>query len=125
MLPKEGPSGPTTSKPQEEEIESGQITSLELEEVCGNLWVVLYQLGGILKKGFEPLTDNEKKLYAPVTSRLAVKYHVADYMKDEFLLAGFLGISISKRLIVRKRDDDNNSGKKKNRKDHASEESHS
>ena len=95
LLPKEGesPSGHVTStEPPEEESVPGQITASELEFVCGNLWVVLYQLAGILKKGFEPLTENERKLYAPVTSRLAVKYHVADYMKDEYLLLGLMGI---------------------------------
>lgn len=121
LLPK--PEGASSESPGGEE-ESGQITAIELEEVCGNLWVVLYQLGGILKKGFEPLTENEKKLYSPVSARLAVKYHVQDYMKDEFLLLGLFGISISKRLIVKK-NDNNNSGEKKNRENNTSEKSHS
>jgi len=114
-----------SSEPEEEEKEPGQITAIELEEICGNLWVVLYQLGGILKKGFEPLTDNERKLYSPVSARLAIKYHVQDYMKDEFLLAGLLGISLSKRLIVRKKDDDNNSREKKKGENNTGEKPYS
>jgi len=112
----------TSTEPPEEESVPGQITASELEFVCGNLWVVLYQLAGILKKGFEPLTENERKLYAPVTSRLAVKYHVADYMKDEYLLLGLMGISFSKRLIARKKDDVNHSGEKKKGKNHTGQE---
>ena len=85
--------------------------SVELEEICGNLWVVFYQLCGILKKGFEPLTDDVKKLISPPSARCAVKYHVQDYMKDEFLLLGILGIDISRRLMVKKKDDKNDNRK--------------
>lgn len=90
----------STGSQTEEKTE--ETDSLELEKICGNLWFVLYQLGGILKKGFEPLTDDVKNLLAPPSARMAVKYHVQDYMKDEFLLLGILGIDISKRLIKKK-----------------------
>lgn len=95
--------------------ENGGVTSLELQEICGNLWVVLYQLGGVLKKGFEPITENTKKLLAPPTARCAVKYDVQSYMKDEFLILGILGVDISRRLL--KKDDGNNRGKKEKGKD--------
>lgn len=97
--------------------EGARIDSLELEEICGNLWVVLYQLGGILKKGFEPLTDNVKKLLEPPTARIAVKHHFETYMKDEFLLLGILGIDISRRLMVKKKDDKDNNREKGKGKD--------
>ena len=87
---------------QTEENEKEEKHSLDLEEICGNLWVVLYQLGGVLRKGFEPLTDNVKNLLAPPSARCAVKYHVESYMKDEFLILGILGIDISKRLMAKK-----------------------
>ena len=109
--------------PLTEEPEQGKINSFELEEICGNLWVVLYQLGGVLKKGFEPLTDNEKNLLSLPSARIAVKYHVQDYMKDEFLLLGILGISISKRLIVKKKDDKDNNREKGEGKDYANSKS--
>ena len=96
-----------------------KISSLELEKICGDLWVILYQLGGILKKGFEPLTDDVKKLISPPSARMAVKYHVQDYMKDEFLLLGILGIDISKRLMVKKKDDKNDNREKGKGKDNA------
>ena len=88
-----------------EENEKEEIQSPDLEEICGNLWFILYQLGGILKKGFEPLTENVKKLLSPPSARIVVKYNVGSYMKDEFLLLGILGIDISKRLMVKKKED--------------------
>ena len=95
-----------------------ETSSLELEEICGNLWVVLYQLGGLLRKGFEPLTNDVKKLLSPPTARIALKYQIQDYMKDEFLLLGILGIDISKRLMVKKKDDKNDYREKRQGKDH-------
>ena len=106
LLPPEEKDEPSM-KSSEESCPPG---SIDLEEICGNLWVVLYQLGGILKKGFEPLTDPVKKLLAPPTARCAIKYDVQTYMKDEFLLLGILGVDISRRLM--KKDDDHDRGKK-------------
>ena len=89
------------SQTEEKEAEEEE-GSLYLEEICGNLWVILYQLGGILKKGFEPLSNDTKKLLEPPSARLAKKYHAETLMKDEFLLLGILGIDISRRLMVKK-----------------------
>jgi len=90
----------STGSQTEEKAE--ETDSLELEEICGNLWVVLYQLGGILRKGFTPLTEGTKKLLSPPTARCAKKYHVESYMKDELLILGILGVDISARLIRKK-----------------------
>ena len=103
-----------SSPPGSEEEETD---SQYLEEICGNLWYVLYQLGGILRKGFEPLTNNVRKLLEPPSARMAVKYHVETYMKDEFLLLGILGIDISKRLMVKKKDDKDDNREKGKGKD--------
>lgn len=97
--PKPGEDISTGSPMEEAEEKVGDYEVVDLEETCGNLWVVLYQLGGILKKGFEPLTPDVKNLLAPPTARLAKKYHVETYMKDELMLAGILGIDLSKRLL--------------------------
>ena len=75
------------------------IQPVDLEEICGDLWTCLYQLGGVLRKGFEPISASEKKLLSPVSARLAQKYHIESYMKDEVMLAGILGVSLSKRLL--------------------------
>ena len=87
---------------QTEENQKEKIDSFELEEICGNLWVVLYQLGGILKKGFEPLTNDTKNLLSPPSARIAKKIHIENYLSDEVLILGILGIDISKRLIKKK-----------------------
>ncbi|MBA7497094.1 hypothetical protein ES702_07703 [subsurface metagenome] len=106
----------SSASPGGEEEEPGKLEAPELEEICGNLWVLLYQLGGVLKKGFEPITNDVKKLLSPPTARMAVKYEVQDYMKDEFFILGVLGIDISKRLMVKKKkNDDSDSGKKEKR----------
>jgi len=76
-----------------------EIQPVDLEEICGDLWTCLYQLGGVLRKGFEPISASEKKLLSPVSARLAQKYHIESYMKDEVMLAGILGVSLSKRLL--------------------------
>lgn len=101
FAPEEEPSS-TGSLTAEKVEEKEGVDSFELEEICGNLWVCLYQLGGMLKKGFEPLTEDVKNLLAPPSARMALKYKVQEYMKDEVLLLGILGIDISKRLLIKK-----------------------
>ena len=102
-----------------EENQKERIDSLELEGICGNLWVLLYQLGGVLKKGFEPLTNDVKNLLSPPTARCAIKHHVQDYMKDEFFILGILGIDVSRRLMVKKKDDKDDNREKGKGKDNA------
>lgn len=87
----------STGSPTEEKKE--ETDSLGLEEICGNLLVLLYQLWGIAQKGIEPLTENTKNLASPPMARLAVKYHVGDKINDEIMLAGILGVDVTKRLI--------------------------
>lgn len=106
--PEEEVSLKESSLPGSEEEET---SGLELEEICGNLWIVLYQLGGILKKGFEPLTDDVRNLLAPPSARIAKKIHIENYLSDEVLILGVLGIDVSKRLMVKKKDDKNDNRK--------------
>lgn len=107
----------SSTEPSPPGSEEEEADSQYLEEICGNLWFVLYQLGGILKKGFEPLTDDVRKLLEPPSARMAVKYHVETFLKDEFLLLGILGIDISKRLMVKKKDDKDDNREKGKGKD--------
>ena len=69
-----------------------------------------FEVWAILKPGVAPLTDIEKATISKPLARIVVKYDVARIMKDEFLLLGFLGYSIVKRLRVPK-NVDNDSGK--------------
>ncbi len=116
-LEEESPLTESSKKSSPPGSEEKETDSLYLEEICGNLWFVLYQLGGILKKGFEPLTEDVKKLLSPPTARMAVHYHVERYMKDELLILGILGIDISKRLMAKKKDDKNDNREKGEGKD--------
>jgi len=90
-------SGGAIDEVEEEAID--EIQPVDLEEICGNIWVCLYQLGGLLKKDFKPLSSTEKKLLAPPSARLAKKYKVEKAMNDEVMLLGILGVSITGRLI--------------------------
>jgi len=92
----------STGSPMEEDLPTEEIQPVDLEEICGNIWVCLYQLGGLIRKDFKPLSSTEKKLLAPPSARLAVKYHIETYMNDEIMLAGLLGVSITGRLITSK-----------------------
>ena len=81
------------------------IQPVDLEKICGDIWVLLYKLGGVLKKDFEPLTPDVKKILSPVSARLAEKYHVESYMKDEVMLAGILGIDLTTRLMKKPKEE--------------------
>ena len=86
----------TEEKTEETEAEEGWQA---LEEICGNFLVVLYQLWGIAQKGIEPLTENTKNLASPPMARLAVKHNLDDKINDEIMLAGILGVDVTKRII--------------------------
>ena len=113
----------STGSPMEESEE--KISSPELEEICGNIMVVLFQIWGIIQKGIEPLKESEKKLISPSMARLAVKYHVDEVMNDEIMFLGILGFSVSKRVLEQKKkakkDDSYDSGEKGKRQDEPSE----
>ena len=90
----------------EENLQSpDDIQPVDLEEICGNIWVCVYQIGALLKKDFEPLTPTVKKLLAPPSARLAKKYHVEKMMSDELMLAGILGVDITGRFLKKPKEE--------------------
>ena len=91
--------GQLTEESLETEATDEGIESADLEEICGTIWVCLYQIGGLIRKDFEPLTDGVRKLLEPPSARLAKKYHVEKMMNDEIMLAGILGVDVTKRLL--------------------------
>ena len=95
----------SSGSPMEEDLPSDDIQPVDLEEICGNIWVCLYQIGSLLKKDFEPLTPTVKKLLAPPYARLAKKYHVEKMMSDELMLAGILGVDITGRLLKKPKEE--------------------
>jgi len=98
------------------EAEPEVLTEFEIEEVCGDVIAIPFELWGIFKKGVEPLSEKEKKGLGKPFARLAIKYHVQDYMKDEFYFLFILGVAISKRVKVKK-DVSNHSGEKRKGED--------
>lgn len=88
-----------TGSSMEEDLPSDDIQPVDLEEICGNIWVCLYQIGGLLKKDFKPLSSSVRKLLEPPSARLAKKYHIENAMSDELLLAGILGVDITGRFL--------------------------
>jgi hypothetical protein len=89
---------------------------LDLEEICGDIMALPFEVWAILKSGVKPLSDIEKKLIAKPLSRIIVKYDVTKFMKDEVLLCAFLGFSVLKRVKVTKNviDDSRKEGQGKN-----------
>lgn len=92
------------------EPEQEPLTEVDVEEVCGDIIAVPFEIWGMVKKGVEPLSPKEQKLLGKPLSRLVVKYNVEQYMKDEFLFILLLGMVITKRVKAVKKDDNNDSG---------------
>jgi len=66
-----------------------------------------------------PLSEFEKKNISKPLARIVVKYDVAKYAKDEFVLFTFLGFAIYKRVKIKKvkKNDVNNNREKRTGKD--------
>jgi len=125
---KEGlPDLPGPEKKSEEE-DSGkesyrpgsEISGVELEEVCRDLVAIPFEIWHALKPKIEPLSETEKKRIAVPLARLAVKYDIERFAKDEILLFAFLAYSISKRVDIKKHAKNHRREKGKG-KDHPSE----
>lgn len=103
------------------ELEEEKLSEEDIEGVCGDIIGEFFKLWNLLdkKRNIEPLDAKEKKALSKPMSRLAVKYHVQELMKDEFYFLFVLGVSISKRITIKK-DDKHDSGKKREGEDNFS-----
>ena len=99
---------------------SEDIESEDIEEICKDVVSGFFEIWAILKPGVPPLSETEKKLIKKPLARIVIKYDVARFMKDEFLLIGLLGFSVLKRLKVKK-DVNNDRREEGQRKDDLSE----
>ena len=106
--------GPGIEEPE------GELEQPELEEICRDLVSVPFEIWNILRPEIDPLSDTEKRMIAKPLARVAQKYDVQKYMKDEILLAGLLGYSIIKRTRIKKIDTNDNRKERKG-KDNSSE----
>lgn len=93
---------------------------IDIEEICGDIVALPFEVWAVLKPAVKPLSEVEKKLIAKPLSRIVVKYDVTRFMKDEILLCAFLGFSVLKRVKVGKNVVDD-SGKEGQGKDDISE----
>lgn len=97
----------TSSEPEQE---PGSIIEADenIIEVCKDIISIPFEIWSKINPKVEPLSDSEKKHISQPLARIAVKYDVAKYMKDEFLLMTFLGFAIYKRARIKKDDKDDN-----------------
>lgn len=115
LLKKKDPSGHTISKPEIEPLEADE----NIIEICKDIIAVPFEVWNKINPKVDPLSESEKKHISQPLARIAVKYDVAKYMKDEFLLVTFLGFAIYKRARIKKddKDDHRKEGQRKDEPD--------
>jgi len=96
------------------EVETDDVV---LEEICSDLIAVPFEIWHLLKPVVPELTSKERTLIGKPLARVAQKYDVQKYMKDEILLVGFLGFSIIRRVKIGKKHDTNDNREKGPRQD--------
>ena len=103
------------------EVAEEILSAAEIEEVCGDVIAVPFEMLSIAKvRNFYPLDTKEKRKLAKPLSKLCVKYKIQQYIKEEYLFLFVLGSTIAKRVTVKK-DDKHDSGKKGEGKNDISE----
>lgn len=100
------------------EVKEEILSAEEIEEVCGDVIAVPFEMLSIAKvRNFYPLDTKEKKKLAKPLSKLCVKYNIQQYIKEEYLFLFVLGSTIAKRVTVKKDDTDHSREKGKGQDD--------
>ena len=107
LLRKKENSGPTTSEPEIEPIEADE----NIIEICKDLLGMGFEVWHRANPKVPPLSDSAKRHISQPMARMAAKYDVGRYFKDEFLFCGFLGFEIYKRIGIKKDDKNDNQEK--------------
>lgn len=81
------PEFPENNEDEEEKPEGSSFSNENLEELCGDIAAVPFEIWSILNPKVEKLTDTEKKAISRPLARLVEKYNLGTYAKDEFYLA--------------------------------------
>jgi len=76
-----------------------------------------FEIWGKINPKVPPLSDSAKKHISQPMARMAVRWDVGRYFKDEFLFCGYLGFEIYKRIRIPKDDDQKDNRKKGQGKD--------
>jgi len=121
LLPKEEKSA--SSPPGLIGIEKENLEDENILEICKDIIAIPFDIWNKLNPGVKPLSESEKKHISQPLARIVVKYDVAKYMKDEFVLFTFLGFSIYQRAKVKKvkKNDVDNNREKREGKDYPHE----
>jgi len=123
---KKGESEPSRDQEEKEEYGPGADEALPDDvviEICKDLANMAGQMWHILDPVVPELEPAETKMLYKPMARMAQKYKVGKYLKDEVLFIGGLIFVVSKRLRIKK-NADHDRGKKGEGKDKLSEETH-
>lgn len=104
-----------------DEVQDEGLSAEDIEEVCGDVIAIPFEMLSIAKIGnFYPLDKKEKKKLAKPLSKLCEKYNIQKYIKEEYLFLFILGSTVAKR-ITGKKDDKHDSREKGKGQDDISE----
>jgi len=84
-----------------------ETTEPDLIEICRDFADIPFQIWSIRNPNVPPLDEKEKDLISKHLLKLAVKYKVKKFMKDELILIAAVGYSVMKRARIKKDVDDN------------------
>jgi len=123
---KKGESEPSQEPEEKEDYGPGPDEALPDDvviEICKDLANMAGQMWHILDPVVPELEPAETKMLYKPMARMAQKYKVGKYLKDEVLFIGGLIFVVSKRLRIKK-NADHDRGEKGEGKDKPSEETH-
>ncbi len=78
------------------------LDQLDIIEICKDLSGLPFEIWHVVNPDIEELTEKEKRRIGRPLARIAQKHDFARIMKDEFLLLLCVGVSISKRVKIKK-----------------------
>ncbi|MBA7493826.1 hypothetical protein ES702_04391 [subsurface metagenome] len=123
---KKGDSPPIQEPEEKEDYGPGADEALPddiVNEICKDLVNMGGQMWHIVDPVIPELEPTETKMLYKPLARMAQKYKVGKYLKDEILFIGGIIFVVSKRLRIKK-NADHDRGEKGEGKDKPSEETH-
>jgi len=97
--------------------EEEKINDEDLIEIVEDIIGAGFEVWHLADPSVELLEEHERRRVSKPITRVVLKHRLSRYIKDEFLAIFWLGISISKRIKVKKKDEKNDHRKNRNRKD--------
>lgn len=103
-------SSPESSPPGTEEEET-LLDQQDILEICKEIPDLLFQIWKRFDPEIELLTDPEKSRISKPLARIVYRKNFDKWVKDEFYLVFLVGLSISKRIKIKKKNVKDNSRK--------------